>query len=118
MTEFGDRVEQALPAVDVDVPSARARVEGRARSLRRTRLAARVGAVALVLVLVGGASAVVVRRIRHHDVHTVGPVPTSTRPVGSTLVAATINHRLVVLSAVTGRVTRTLLSGRRRRLAS
>jgi hypothetical protein len=111
MTELGDRVEQALPRVDVDVASARARVEGRARSLRRTRLAVRVGAVALVLVLVGGASAVVVRRIRHRDVHTVGPVPTSTRPVGSTLVAATINHRLVTISAATGRVTRTLLPG-------
>ncbi len=111
MTELGDRVEQAMPAVEVDVASARARVEGRARSLRRTRLAVRVAAVALVLVVVGGASAVVVRRIRHRDVHTVGPVPTSTRPVGSTLVAVTINHRLVTISAATGRVTRTLLSG-------
>ena len=111
MTELGDRVEQALPAVDVDVASARARVEGRASSLRRTRLAVRVGAVALVLVLVGGASAVVVRRIRHRDVHTVGPVPATTTPIGSTLVAVALDGRLVTVSAATGRVTRTLLSG-------
>ena len=111
MTELGDRVEQALPPVDVDVASARARVEGRARSLRRTRLAVRVGAVALVLVVVGGASAVVVRRIRHRDVHTVGPVPTAGRPTASTLAAVAIDGRLVTVSAATGRVTRTLLSG-------
>ena len=111
MTELGDRVGQAMPAVEVDVASARARVEGRARSLRRTRLAVRVAAVALVLVVVGGASVVVVRRIGHRDVHTVGPVPTATRPVGPTLAAVAIDGRLVTISAATGRVTWTLLSG-------
>ncbi len=111
MTDFRDRVEQAVPDLDVDVSVARARVDRRATSLRRTRLAVRVGLIALVLAVVGGVSAVAVDRAGRHDVHTVGPVAPSSTPFGSTLVAATIDHRLVVLSAATGRVTRTLLSG-------